>query len=117
MVGPEPGRSMADMYKIMLSSTYMELKEHRAAVREAMLSQRMFPIAMEVDAALPDQDLIDASLAKVDESDGYVGLISYRYGQTPACPDRNPEVPFTNRTRISPCAGTQYSHLHVHHAS
>jgi Domain of unknown function (DUF4062) len=80
---------MADMYKIMLSSTYAELKEHRHAVREAMLNQRMFPIAMEDDAALPDQDLIDASLAKVDESDGYVGLISYRYGQTPVCPDRN----------------------------
>jgi hypothetical protein len=85
------GRGMADMYKIMLSSTYMESKEHRTAVREAMLGQRMFPIAMEDDAALPDQGLIDASLAKVDESDGYVGLISYRYGQTPACPQRNPQ--------------------------
>ncbi|MCI0467987.1 MAG: tetratricopeptide repeat protein, partial [Beijerinckiaceae bacterium] len=78
------------MYKIMLSSTYVELKEHRHAVRDAILSQRMFPIAMEDDAALPDQDLIDASLAKVDESDGYVGLISYRYGQTPVCRQRNP---------------------------
>ncbi len=55
-----------------------------------MLSQRMFPIAMEDDAALPDQDLIDASLAKVNKSDAYVGLISYRYGQTPKCPERNP---------------------------
>jgi Domain of unknown function (DUF4062) len=82
---------MADMYQIMLSSTYVELKEHRQAVREAMLSQRMFPIAMEDDAALPDQDLINASLAKVDESDGYVGLISYRYGQIPVCPRRNPD--------------------------
>jgi tetratricopeptide (TPR) repeat protein len=78
------------MYKIMLSSTYIELQAHRQAVREAMLSQRIFPIAMEDDAALPDQDLIDASLAKVNESDAYVGLISYRYGQTPKCPDRNP---------------------------
>ena len=57
-----------------------------------MLSQRMFPIAMEDDAALPDQDLIDASLAKVNESDAYVGLISYRYGQTPKCLKRNPHL-------------------------
>jgi hypothetical protein len=82
---------LADMYKVMLSSTYDELKDHRQAVREAMLSQQMFPVAMEDDAALPDQDLIDASLAKVDESDGYVGLISYRYGQIPVCPVRNPQ--------------------------
>src|SRR5262249_52757368 len=107
---------MADMYKIMLSSTYEELKVHRQARREGMLSQQMFPVAMEDDAALPDQDLIDASLAKVDESDGYVGLISYRYGQTPVCPERNPDCLSTNRARISPCSAAQDSDLHVHHA-
>ncbi len=78
-------------YSIMLSSTYVELKDHRQAVREAMLGQQMFPNAMENDAALADQDLIDASLAKVKESKAYVGLISYRYGQTPVCPVRNPQ--------------------------
>jgi tetratricopeptide (TPR) repeat protein len=75
----------------MLSSTYKELMEHREALRKAMLGQRFLPIAMEDDAALPYQDLIDASLAKVDESDAYVGLISYRYGQTPKDTDRNPK--------------------------
>jgi tetratricopeptide (TPR) repeat protein len=75
----------------MLSSTYKELREHREAVRQAMLGQRLLPIAMEDDSALPDQDLIEASLAKVDESDAYVGLIGYRYGQTPADSARNPE--------------------------
>ncbi|MEA2678735.1 MAG: hypothetical protein QOK03_457 [Candidatus Binataceae bacterium] len=56
-----------------------------------MLGQRLMPIAMEDDSALPDQDLIDASLAKVEESDGYVGLISYRYGQVTIDPIKNPE--------------------------
>jgi len=79
-------------YAVMLSSTYKELVDHRAAVRDAMLSQDLFPVAMENDAALPGHDLISASLAKVDESDGYVGLISYRYGQTPIDPDRNPDA-------------------------
>ena len=78
-------------YSVMVSSTYTELVDHRRAVREAMLGQRLLPIAMEDDAALPDQDLIDASLAKVDEADAYVGLISYRYGQMPKCPTRNPD--------------------------
>ena len=78
-------------YSVMVSSTYTELVEHCRAIVEAMLGQRLLPIAMEYDAALPDQDLIDASLAKVDEADAYVGLISYRYGQTPECPARNPD--------------------------
>jgi Mrp family chromosome partitioning ATPase len=75
----------------MLSSTYTELAEHRDAIQHAMLGQDFFPIAMENDAALPGHDLISASLAKVDEADGYVGLISYRYGQAPKDADRNPE--------------------------
>jgi tetratricopeptide (TPR) repeat protein len=75
---------------VMLSSTYKELEKHREAVREAMLGQRLMPIAMEDDAALPI-DLIDASLAKVEESDAYVGLISYRYGQVTIDPIKNPE--------------------------
>jgi Domain of unknown function (DUF4062) len=83
-------RGRQPRYSVMLSSTYAELTEHRLAVRDAMLGQQMFPVAMENDAALPDQDLISASLVKVDESDAYVGLISYRYGQMPESPDRNP---------------------------
>jgi tetratricopeptide (TPR) repeat protein len=75
----------------MLSSTYKELAEHREAVRKAMLGQRLIPVAMEDDAVLPDKDLISASLSKVDESDAYVGLIGYRYGQAPHDSDRNPD--------------------------
>ncbi len=82
---------LAERYSIMLSSTYRELIGHREAVRMAMLSQGLFPLAMEEDAALPGHTLISASLAKVDAADGYVGLISYRYGQMPVCPDRNPD--------------------------
>jgi hypothetical protein len=78
-------------YGVMLSSTYTELAEHREAILHAMLGQDFFPIAMENDAALPGHDLISASLAKVDEADGYVGLISYRYGQAPKDADRNPD--------------------------
>ena len=76
---------------MMLSSTYKELAAHRTAIRDAMLGQEFFPIGMENDSALPDHDLISASLAKVDEADGYIGLISYRYGQVPEDAERNPE--------------------------
>jgi hypothetical protein len=75
----------------MLSSTYKELADHRRAIEQAILGQELFPVAMENDAALPDHDLISASLAKVEEADAYVGLISYRYGQAPEDADRNPD--------------------------
>jgi hypothetical protein len=78
-------------HAVMLSSTYTELVEHRQAIQQAMLGQELFPLAMENDAALPDHDLISASLSKVDGADAYVGLISYRYGQAPEDADRNPE--------------------------
>lgn len=74
----------------MISSTYAELKEHRAAVSQALLGHDMFPLDMANDAAL-SKDLIDASLAKVDKADGYIGLISYRYGQVIDDPKRNPD--------------------------
>src|SRR5271170_8097141 len=75
----------------MLSSTYAKLKEHRAAVSQAVRGQGMYALDMADDSAIPDKDLIDASLAKVDEADAYVGLVSYRYGQMPKCATRNPK--------------------------
>lgn len=78
-------------HAVMLSSTYKELVEHRQAIQQAMLGQELFPVAMENDAALPDHDLISASLSKVDDADAYVGLISYRYGQALEDADRNPD--------------------------
>jgi hypothetical protein len=74
----------------MLSSTFRDLTAHRDAVLAAMPSYDMLPVAMEYDAALPAEDLISASLKKVELSDAYVGIIGYRYGQIPICPERNP---------------------------
>jgi hypothetical protein len=79
------------IFGVMLSSTFKDLAEHREAVRRALMGQRLLPIAMEDDAALPGKDLISASLSKVDEADAYVGLISYRYGQAPVDAQRNPD--------------------------
>ena len=78
-------------YRAMLSGTYVELVEHRRAVTDAMVDQHLLPLAMDFDAALPDKDLIEASLAKVNAADAYVGLISYRYGQAPESATRNPK--------------------------
>jgi hypothetical protein len=76
---------------VMLSSTFRDLEKHRDVVLGAMPSYGMLPAAMEFDAALPAEDLISASLKKVEQSDAYVGIIGYRYGQMPVCTKRNPQ--------------------------
>ena len=79
---------MADHYDVMISSTYMELKEHRAAVNLAARTLGMFPLDMGDDSSLLG-DLIHESLDKVEKARAYVGLISYRYGRIVEDPRRN----------------------------
>jgi len=74
----------------MVSSTFTDLKEHRAALIKAIDGQGMKPVAMENDAAKPAGDLIDSSLGMVGEATGYIGVISHKYGQIPE-DGRNPE--------------------------
>ena len=75
-------------HDIMLSSTFRDLKEHRAAVREAITRMGLFPKVMENDSARPE-DLIESSPRMMDAADAYVGILGYRYGQIPECADRN----------------------------
>ena len=77
-------------FRVMLSSTFHDLETHRDAVLSSIPSYDLLPLAMEYDAALPADDLISASLRKVEQSDAYVGIIGCRYGQIPICPERNP---------------------------
>ena len=53
---------------VMLSSTFLELEEHREAVIDAILRADLYPEAMEHDSAKADKGLIDASLHKVENS-------------------------------------------------
>ncbi|MEV6243385.1 DUF4062 domain-containing protein [Lentzea sp. NPDC051838] len=74
-----------------MSSTFEDLKEHRAALIRAIEGQHLHPVAMEQDSALPAGSVVDASLTKVRDAAAYVGVISHRYGQVPECvenPDR-----------------------------
>jgi hypothetical protein len=71
------------VYKtVMISSTALDLPEHRQAVMSACLQQDMFPLMME---HLPASDAraIQVSLGMVDRADLYVGLFAFRYGHVP----------------------------------
>jgi hypothetical protein len=67
----------------MVSSTLLDLPDHRREVREACLRMDVFPLMME---SLPasDADAITASLQMVDRADIYIGVFGYRYGHVPA---------------------------------
>jgi hypothetical protein len=93
---PEPaGYAMASAYhSVMISGTYVELQDHRAAVSQVALGLGMHPLDMGNDAAL-SKDLITASLDMVNKADAYVGLISYRYGQIVEDPENPNKLSLT----------------------
>jgi hypothetical protein len=68
--------------KAMISSTALDLPEHRKQAVEACLKERILPIPME---HLPARDIsgVAVSLEMVDQSDIYIGLYAWRYGWIP----------------------------------
>ena len=66
----------------MISSTALDLPEHRQGLRDACERAGFEPHMMEKLPAL-DADAIEASLQMVDEADVYVGVFAYRYGHVP----------------------------------
>lgn len=75
---------------VMVSSTSLDLPEHREAVIDAIFRVKMFPLAMEALTASP-YNAIRYSLDMVDDAEVYVGVFGFRYGYRPDDPERNPE--------------------------
>jgi len=74
---------------VFLSSTYIDLAEHRRAVKEGLdrIGERV--LRMETFGARPDEPL-RACLGEVEESDLFVGVYAHRYGFVP--PDAHASV-------------------------
>ena len=68
--------------RVMISSTALDLPDHRNQVRDACLRQGMFPLMMEYLPA-SDAEAIAESLRMVNEADLYLGIFAYRYGYIP----------------------------------
>lgn len=75
--GRKPGQLAA-----MISSTALDLPEHREAVKQACLGAGVFPIAMEEQPAR-DATGVKVSLEMVDQADLYIGIYAWRYGWVP----------------------------------
>jgi tetratricopeptide (TPR) repeat protein len=71
------------MKKVMISSTIIDLSEHRKELIDACLRQGVFPMMME---HLPASDLnaMTVSLNMVDEADIYLGILGHYYGDVPS---------------------------------
>ena len=81
-----------DYKGVMVSSTFTDLVQHRAALMRAIDAQRLKAVAMEHDTARPDVDVgIRPPLQMVRDAAAYVGVIGHKYGQIPLVKRRNPE--------------------------
>src|SRR5258708_31196090 len=72
---PDPRRYLG----VMVSSTFIDLKNHREALIKAISGQELKPVTMEYDSAKPAGDVIDSSLQMVRDSAAYIGVISHKY--------------------------------------
>src|SRR5438876_6357840 len=82
MAPPTQQSGSTDVKKVMISSTAIDLPEHRDLVKDACLRQGMFPVMMEHLPAA-DADAIAESLRMVNEADISIGIFAYRYGYIP----------------------------------
>ena len=70
---------MDKKYQVFISSTYKDLIEARAKVRDAILSMYHFPVGMEVFGAANEEQW-QIIRETIDSSDYYVLIIAQRYG-------------------------------------
>ena len=68
--------------KVFLSSTYVDLIEHRKAAHDALEKLEVQVIWMEAFGARPE-DSKTACLKEVEESDLFIGIYAHRYGYIP----------------------------------
>ena len=87
----ESSHAPANFKGVMVSGTFTDLQQHRAALIKAIDAQELKSVVMENDSAKPDVDVLGSSLQMVHKASAYVGVISHKYGQIPECPERNPD--------------------------
>lgn len=65
---------------VMVSSTFTDLVQQRAALIKAIDGQELKAVAMENDSAKPDGDVLTSSLEMVRKASAYIGVIANKYG-------------------------------------
>jgi ribosomal protein S18 acetylase RimI-like enzyme len=76
-------RNDSETMKVFLSSTYEDLREHRAKAAQAIERLGQQGVRMEVFGARP-VDATEVSLDEIDASDAFLGIYAHTYGYVPA---------------------------------
>lgn len=70
---------MEKKYQVFISSTYVDLKEERKKICDAVLTLYQIPIGMEMFSAA-DEEQWEIIKSHIDDTDFYVLIIGNRYG-------------------------------------
>ncbi len=70
------------MLRIFISSTSVDLKAHRIAVQDSILSLNLHPVMMEYFTAM-DANALEACRQKVQSCDVFIGIYAHRFGYIP----------------------------------
>lgn len=73
---------ITEVYRIFLSSTAIDLQEHRRKVSDAIMRLGDLPVGMEQFGALPS-DPVDVCQRKARQCDALVVMVAHRYGWVP----------------------------------
>ncbi|UCH93963.1 MAG: DUF4062 domain-containing protein, partial [Candidatus Aminicenantes bacterium] len=75
-------KTTTSVYRIFLSSTAIDMKEHRKKVIDAILRMGDLPVAMETFGALPNEP-VEVCISKVRQCNALVVMVAHRYGWVP----------------------------------
>ncbi len=90
LMSKDPSAAPRPAWRVMISSTFTDFKDHRKALIDAIHKQDFKAEVMENSAAKA-MDVIESSLNMVRYSAAVVMLIGMKYGQIPVCDQRNPK--------------------------
>jgi hypothetical protein len=71
------------MIRVLVSSTFVDLTDHRAAVRDSLRQAGFIDVAMEHLGARDERPQNECLRLIEEESDYFVGIYAYRYGHLP----------------------------------
>src|SRR6185369_14379597 len=73
-------------YRVFLSSTGIDLEEHRKHVSDAVLRLKQAPVAMETFGARPG-DPLSVCQQLAQDADALIAIVAHRYGWIPSIDD------------------------------
>jgi tetratricopeptide (TPR) repeat protein len=92
-------KTTGSVYRIFLSSTAIDMVEHRKKVIDAILRMGDLPVAMETFGALPIEP-VEVCKNKVRESNGLVVMVAHRYGWVPGMDDGGDGIKSITRIEV-----------------